>query len=208
MYNLAPSYKSDFCTLQYIREKISCKDFHGANGNSLIHLCRNFGCFLGIEQENLHILELFAVYHDLGKIVIPDEIIFKVNALTKEEWDEIKAHPIIGSRLAESFPDISHISHLILTHHERWDGTGYPCGLVGENIPFLSRVLSIADAFDAMTSNRPYALHDGLSREEALFRIAKAAGTQFDPNLAGMFVSEKFWRIYDRAAVGDVSQNR
>lgn len=208
MYNVFSSHQKDFCTLQYIREQIGYKDFHGQNGNNLIFLCRNFGCFLGFDQENLYMLELFAEYHDIGKILIPDEIIFKVGTLTNEEYDEIKAHPIIGSHFAESFPKIEHISHLIFTHHERWDGTGYPCGLVNENIPFLSRVLSIADAFDAMTSNRPYALHAGLSCTDALHRIKRAAGTQFDPDLASMFISEEFWRMHERATVGDVSQNR
>ncbi len=137
-----------------------------------------------IEKRNLILL---AKVHDLGKIGITDKILFKSGSLTDEEYELMKQHVRIGYNIASRSKELVHIANLILHHHEHWNGKGYPDGLKGEDIPLECRVLSIIDAFDAMTSVRPY--HKGISKLEALNEIKRCAGTQFDPVIAERFIS-------------------
>jgi diguanylate cyclase (GGDEF)-like protein/putative nucleotidyltransferase with HDIG domain len=142
---------------------------------------------LNLEPLEINKLGTCALLHDIGKIGISDEILTKQCELTAEEWEEIKAHPQLGATI------VSHVGHLapyilgILHHHERYDGSGYPRGLKGEEIPLEARILAIADAFAAMTSERPFS--NTLSYEEALEEIKRGAGKQFDPKLAEVFLS-------------------
>ncbi|WP_218112051.1 sensor domain-containing diguanylate cyclase/phosphohydrolase [Atribacter laminatus] len=131
-------------------------------------------------------LRLLAVLHDIGKVVIPQSILTKASELSLDEWRLIKQHPEVGYRIAQSSPDLAFIAKGILTHHERWDGTGYPRGLKGEDIPLSSRILSIVDAYDVMISGRAY--KQKMSNEEAIEEIKRASGTQFDPTLANIFI--------------------
>lgn len=135
------------------------------------------------ERRNLVLL---AKVHDLGKIGIPDEILFKPSKLTKEEYEKMKEHSRIGYSIASRSKELFNIANLILHHHEFWNGKGYPEGLKGEEIPLECRILSIIDAFDAMTSKRPY--HEGISRSDAIREIEACAGVQFDPVLARKFI--------------------
>ncbi len=128
---------------------------------------------------------LFAQFHDLGKVVVPDRILFKAGTLTTDERKEIQRHSEIGYRIAVSSPELLPIADWILKHHEWWNGLGYPIGLKGEDIPLECRVLSIVDAFDAMTNDRPYRL--AMSQNEALTELKIGAGTQFDPELVKLF---------------------
>ncbi len=152
----------------------------------LIDLSRKMGRCLGLKAEQMSELELLSTLHDIGKISIDDKILTKTGKLTEKEWDEIKKHPAIGYRIAMASPELAHISDYILCHHERWDGNGYPQGISGENIPLLSRILSVIDAYDAMTNDRSY--RKGMSVEEAIIEIKKNAGTQFDPHIAELFI--------------------
>ncbi|PKM84401.1 MAG: hypothetical protein CVU86_07455 [Firmicutes bacterium HGW-Firmicutes-11] len=152
----------------------------------LAAMCRSVGEKFGLSKAELDELELLAVLHDLGKIGIPNSILDKPGPLTPEEWEQMKQHPEIGYRIAGTSPELTSISEYILFHHERWDGSGYPKGLKGEKIPLLSRILSVADAFDAMTSERPYG--NVKSKEEALREIHKNSGSQFDPSVAAVFL--------------------
>ena len=131
-------------------------------------------------------LRLLAVLHDIGKVAIPQSILTKASELSLDEWRLIKQHPEVGYRIAQSSPDLAFIAKGILTHHERWDGTGYPRGLKGEDIPLSSRILSIVDAYDVMISGRAY--KQKMSNEEAIEEIKRASGTQFDPTLANIFI--------------------
>lgn len=131
-------------------------------------------------------LRLFAQFHDIGKVGIPDQILFKNGPLTLEEMVIMKRHCEIGYRIAQASPDLLPIAEWILKHHEWWNGKGYPLGLKGEEIPLECRILAIADAYDAMTNDRPY--RKALTREEALSEIKKCSGTQFDPRLVDMFL--------------------
>lgn len=149
-------------------------------------LCQELGEKVGLSAQQLANLSLLAQVHDLGKVGIPDRILFKRGPLTEKEWEVMRQHPEKGYRIALSSPDLAGIADLILKHHEKWDGTGYPLGLKGEQIPIECRILSIVDAFDAMTSGRPY--RRAKTIEEALEEIRRCAGTQFDPGLAEAFI--------------------
>ena len=156
------------------------------HGDRMQELSGKLAEALGMSKNEIKDMYLFAQFHDIGKVGIPDRILFKPGRLTDEEMNEMKLHTEIGYRIAESSPDLIHISDWILKHHEWWDGSGYPFKLTGEEIPVQSRILSIVDAFDAMTNNRPY--RKALSKEEALLEIVKFKGTQFDPALVDKFV--------------------
>lgn len=140
---------------------------------------------LELPEDRFNYLLLLAQFHDLRKVGIPDRILFKPGPLTEEEWREIQKHSEIGHRIAQSVPDLAPIADWILKHHERWDGHGYPLGLSGEDIPLECRILAIADAYDSMTSDRPY--RKAMSREEAIGELKRCMGTQFDPQLTEKF---------------------
>ena len=143
---------------------------------------------LNLENDKLDELEILTRLHDIGKIAIPDSILKKPGALNEEEWDKMKEHPEIGYRIAAASKELAAIADKILSHHERWDGTGYPNGLTGEEIPLLSRIASVVDAYDAMTNDRVY--RKAMDEEEAKKELIDCAGTQFDPQIVEVFVTE------------------
>jgi diguanylate cyclase (GGDEF)-like protein/putative nucleotidyltransferase with HDIG domain len=140
-----------------------------------------------LETADVTRLETCALLHDIGKIGISNELLCKPDKLTAEEWEIIKTHPQLGASIISHIPQLAHCKAGILYHHERYDGSGYPEKLKGEEIPLDARILAIADAFSAMTSDRPYMT--ALSTEAALEEISRGAGTQFDPQLAKKFIS-------------------
>ena len=124
-----------------------------------------------------------ALLHDVGKVAIPRAVLDAPRRLTDAEWLEVRAHPVIGEELVRAFPWLADVASLIRHHHERWDGAGYPDGLSGEEIPLGARIIAVCDAFDAMTSPRPY--RAPVTRVQAVWRLREAAATQFDPLVAG-----------------------
>lgn len=134
---------------------------------------------LNLSEKTINELKLLAQFHDIGKVGIPDSILFKPGPLTPEEWKTIKLHSEIGAKIAQSTPDLAPISDWILKHHEYWDGSGYPFGLKGTEIPLECRILAIADAYDSMTNDRPY--RKALSHETAIKEIIRCSEVQFDP---------------------------
>ncbi len=140
----------------------------------------------GISSVELGTLHIAASLHDIGKVGISDNILIKSGRLFKKEFDEIKRHPIIGANIVGKIGILSKEALVIRYHHERWDGTGYPDCLKGEEIPFLSRIIAIADSFDAMTSDRPY--RKGMNVEFAIKEFKRCKGTQFCPQLTDQFL--------------------
>jgi HD-GYP domain-containing protein (c-di-GMP phosphodiesterase class II) len=152
----------------------------------LVNYSKIIGQAINLSDKELFYLELSAALHDIGKMSIDHRILSKKGKLTEREWQEIKRHPEVGYRIAQSTIELMPIAEFILAHHERWDGNGYPQGLKGHEIPIISRIISIVDSFDAMTENRAY--RPALSKDEAIEEIKNNLGTQFDPELAKLFI--------------------
>jgi HD-GYP domain-containing protein (c-di-GMP phosphodiesterase class II) len=132
-------------------------------------------------------LEYGFLLHDLGKIGVPDAILLKPGPLTRREMEEMRYHPILGEKIVGRIPYLSGVARqIVAAHHERWDGGGYPRGLAAEQIPLGARIFAVADAFDAMTNDRPY--RKALTFQVALSEILTGAGTQFDPELVDAFI--------------------
>ncbi len=167
-----------------LEEKDYLSDGHA---NRLEEHCLAVGRKIGLSSYKLSDLGLFARVHDLGKVTIPEKILFIPGPLTEEEWEIMRGHPEKGFRIASSSPNLDRVAELILKHHERWDGAGYPLGLKKTEIPVECRILAIADAFDAMTNKRLY--NEVKTESEAIEELKKHSGTQFDPKLVQVFLA-------------------
>ena len=149
-------------------------------------LCESIGRAYQLNDEDIRELKTAGEVHDIGKIAIDEEILNKPGKLTETEWAQIRRHPETGYRLLGTSSEYYSISEYILTHHERWDGKGYPRGLKGEEIPWKARVIAIADSYDVMVTGRAY--RKSLNQEEAVEELRKNSGTQFDPDIVKMFI--------------------
>jgi putative nucleotidyltransferase with HDIG domain len=141
---------------------------------------------LGWDEERLDLLKLGGPLHDVGKLGVSEEVLAKPGRLDEQELAQIREHPKLGARILLRVTALRGALPYVLYHHERWDGGGYPTGRAGEQIPLEARVLAVADAFDAMTSERPYSR--ALDLDEALAEVARCAGTQFDPEIVRLFL--------------------
>jgi HD-GYP domain-containing protein (c-di-GMP phosphodiesterase class II) len=157
-----------------------------AHSERLIDLSHRMGEMLQLTAKELRELELLSVLHDIGKVGIPEKILNKPAKLDEEEWTIMKRHSEMGYRIAMASPELVSIADLILTHHEHWDGKGYPQGLVGSATPLLSRILAVVDAYDAMASDRPY--RKSMPKNQILEELQRNVGTQFDPTLVALFM--------------------
>jgi response regulator RpfG family c-di-GMP phosphodiesterase len=174
-------------TLKALINSLEARDPYSRHHSVRVtYIAANFAEKLHLSSELVDSLRLAGALHDIGKIGIPDAILLKPDKLTPEEAEIIRQHPVIGDNIVAPLNLLPRERALILHHHERWDGKGYPMGLAGEDIPFLSRIIALADSYDAITSDRPY--RKRRTHEEALAEIAAHAGTQFDPDLARQFV--------------------
>lgn len=149
-------------------------------------LCESIGEILGLSEYKIKELKIVGLLHDIGKIAIDENILNKPGKLTAEEWTEIKRHSEIGYRILSTVNELSEMAEYVLAHQEKWNGTGYPKGLKAEEIPLESRIIAIADAYDAMTSERTY--RNKMSAEAVLAELQKNAGIQFDPELVSLFI--------------------
>lgn len=146
-----------------------------------VRLSLLLGRACGVSRTSLRVLGFGAVVHDVGKILIPGEVLHKQGALDEEEWEAVRRHPFEGARMLLEVSAPAGVRRVVGEHHERWDGRGYPDGLRGEEIDFNARVVAVADAFDAMTSVRPY--RPAAGTEAAAAELERCAGTQFDPDV-------------------------
>lgn len=162
------------------------------NNREMLHskrvseVCEEIASKMNFEKDAFHQIRLAGLMHDIGKIGISEKILNKPGKLNSDEWKEIERHSEIGYRILSSVNEFSEIADYVLEHHEKWDGTGYPRGLKGEEISLQARIIAVADAFDAMTSHRAY--RSALSEEKAINEIKKCAGIQFDPNIVKIFI--------------------
>jgi putative two-component system response regulator len=155
---------------------------------------------MGLDERELQDLEMAAILHDVGKIAIPEKILNKKTKLTDEEFAIIRQHPVIGETILKPVVELQMIARIVRHHHERYDGRGYPDGLKGQAIPVGSRIMSVADSYDAITSSRPY--RDYESHNYAVKEIIKCSGTQFDPEVVEHFLEVAKGFISDRSIGG------
>jgi diguanylate cyclase (GGDEF)-like protein/PAS domain S-box-containing protein len=181
------SYVAKDKLIQSIRKLYEIKVHEEVHAKKVGELCRWIGSAYGLGEKKLQELEMVGVWHDIGKASLSEGIINQVGELSVTEWIEMKKHPEIGHRILKSIRELCEIANYVLAHHERWDGTGYPKGLKGEEIPWVSRVVAIAEAYESMCSGRSYC--KGLSKEIALEELVKHAGKQFDPDIVKKFLT-------------------
>ena len=143
---------------------------------------------LGLGQDETAAVNLGTLFHDIGKIGIPEHILLKPSALTDEEWAEMKTHPVIGANLIGEVPNLERIRPIVLAHHEHYDGSGYPNGLKGDEIPLAAQIISVADTYEAMTSTRPY--RSALGHDEAVAELRRVAGSQLNPIVVEAFIRQ------------------
>jgi len=174
--------KHSLGTLQALNAAVDAKDSYTARHSVAVTDCAEVvGRRLGLGEDDLRTLERAGLLHDVGKIGIPERVLLKPSHLSPEEYDVIKTHSDVGAGILDSIPFLSDAVKIVLYHHECWDGSGYPEGLSGESIPLLARILAVADAFDAMTSDRPY--RHALTLEEACAELHVMRDIQFDPRV-------------------------
>lgn len=151
-------------------------------------LCQLLAKEYNFDVEDIQEIKVAGLIHDIGKIAISDEILNKPNRLTDDEWEIMKKHPIIGHKIVNSVKEYSQLAQKVLQHHEKWDGSGYPQGLKGEQIDIKARMIAIADAYDSMTNDRVY--RKARTKDQAIKELKENAGSQFDPQLAKLFVTK------------------
>ena len=166
---------------------LEAKESHlSGHAATTMHYSVEVGRKLGLGADEIAAIKLGALFHDVGKIGVPESLLSKPAELTDKEWVEMKAHPTIGASLLGNVPMLDRIRPLVLAHHENFDGTGYPHGLKGGEIPLAAQIISVADAYDAMTSERPYRV--ALRSKQALRELRANAGTQFNPVVVEAFI--------------------
>lgn len=184
---LTESKEAKLSMIKYIKDKLEEMSFETkGHVERLKSLCLALAEKLNMSDMEKEELKLLCEYHDIGEIGIPRKILQKKDPLSKAEWENLRRHSEIGYHIIGSSKETLAIDELILMHHERWDGKGYPGLLKGEGIPLTVRIFAIADAYEAMVNERPY--KSGINNTEAMREILSKAGTQFDPNLAKIFV--------------------
>jgi len=158
-------------------------------------ICHAIASMMNFNKDRVNQIGIAGLVHDIGKIGVDEKILNKPGGLTRDEWQEITRHPVTGWRILSSTNEFSELAKFILEHHEKWDGSGYPKGLKGEDISIEARIISIADAYDAMTNKRTY--RDGLSREKAVDELKKYSGSQFDPAIVDVFINRVLLEMAD-----------
>lgn len=179
--------KSYLESIEVLRRTVEVKDVYTrGHSDRVSEYSLLIGEKLNLPPEQMKTLKIGALFHDIGKIGIPDAILLKTDKLTDDEYSEIKNHPAIGAHILSNASIFADIIPIVKHHHERYDGKGYPARLAGENIPYLARIVAVADTFDAMTSRRSY--RQALDFDYTMNEIERCKGTQFDPAIADIFL--------------------
>ncbi|NLM28316.1 MAG: DUF3369 domain-containing protein [Clostridiaceae bacterium] len=174
-------------TIEALRQVVDTKDeYMRGHSDRVSFYCVKVGNLLGLSESEIEILRVAGLFHDVGKTGITDDILFKSDKLSVKEYEVIKKHPITGARILSVISMFKDVVPVVKCHHERMDGKGYPDGLKGDEIPFLARIVSVADAFDAMMSDRRY--RSKLDLNTAIQQLKEGAGTQFDADVVNVFV--------------------
>lgn len=174
-------------TIGILRQTVEAKDpYTRGHSDRVSELSVLIGSKMGLDESILHTLKIGGLFHDIGKIGIPDSILLKESKLDDDEYSQIKNHPSIGAHMLGDADIFTDIIPMVKHHHERFDGHGYPSQLSGEDIPLMARIAAVADTFDAMTSKRTY--RDALSLDIVKSEIERCSGTQFDPKIAETFL--------------------
>ena len=174
-------------SIQTLRYTVEAKDtYTRGHSDRVSEYSVLIGEALGLPEEDIKKLKIGGLFHDIGKIGVPDSILQKAGKLSDDEYSEIKNHPSIGAHILSTASIFQDIIPIVKHHHERYDGKGYPSQLVGENIPYLARITAVADTFDAMTSKRSY--RDSLPLDYVITEFERCKGTQFDPKIADVFI--------------------
>jgi putative nucleotidyltransferase with HDIG domain len=163
------------------------------HAKSVSELCQIIGSAMDLTEAESRRLKDAGFLHDIGKIVLDISLLNKNEILTEQELQEIKQHPVVGYRILNSSDETLELAKYVLSHHERWDGTGYPKGLKGEEIPKLARIVALAESFDTMTTDSAYQKAMGIN--EAIKEIKINAGKQFDPDIVKIFIEKVLERI-------------
>jgi putative nucleotidyltransferase with HDIG domain len=191
-------------TLKALVQALETRDFetHG-HSERVVTFSLRLGHELGLDKDALRNLELGALLHDIGKIGVPDAILRKPAALNEDEWNKMKQHPHHGQMILRNIPFLENAAQLVAQHHEKWDGSGYPYGLRGEDIDLSARIFAVADAFDAIISDRVYRL--GRPYKDALQELERYAGTQFDPLVVEAFknIPQEDWEVLRERSMTD-----
>jgi HD-GYP domain-containing protein (c-di-GMP phosphodiesterase class II) len=175
-------------TLKVLTAAIEAKDPYTRGHSARVNeYAKAIGVELGLSDEQLEFLQYAALLHDVGKIGIDEKILCKPGKLDRKEWGTIRDHPLMGAGIIEPIELFSEILPFVIHHHEAFDGDGYPRGLTGSEIPYGARIITVADAFDAMTSDRPY--RKAFSVDAALEELQDNSGTQFDPTVVEAFLA-------------------
>lgn len=181
---LERSYMESIQTLRYT---VEAKDsYTRGHSDRVSEYSVLIGKYMGLQEEDLNTLRIGGLFHDIGKIGVPDSILLKTDKLTDDEYSEIKNHPTIGAHILSTATIFKNLIPIVKHHHEKYDGTGYPGKLKGEEIPFFARIAAVADTFDAMTSKRSY--RDPLPLDVVIAEFERCKGTQFDPKIADVFL--------------------
>ena len=160
----------------------------GTHSNRVSQLCKFLGMAMELSEIEIYKLEISGLFHDIGKLAIQEQILNKSGPLTTQEWNEIMKHPEVGYWILSTSLEMSDIAKYVLYHHERYDGSGYPKGLREEEIPLLSRIISVVDSYDAMTNQRSY--KETLDHDTAINELISNKGKQFDPDIVDIFIEK------------------
>ncbi len=192
----------NFRFVNVLAETIEAKDRHTrGHCNRMRWLCVEIGKIMGLDRERLELLEYASMLHDIGKIGVNERVLNKRGPLSEEEKEHVRIHPELGKKILKGIPLMESVAEIIVSHHENFDGSGYPSGLTGREIPLGARIISAADLYDAMSNDRPY--RKGIAIEEIVEEMKRVSGSQLDPEIVKVFLENMNDIVLKSEALGE-----